>query len=220
MASFLHSFFVLSAGWTLIRAEEGIEVYRRFMGAGPGSQFACVMCNGVVNSAPKSVLELFEDNTRVPEYNSFYARGKDLETVAENTKVTWAATPPVFPFKPRDFVTVIHIRKLKDGTYVVLNRATTHSMAPPSPQYVRASIVLAANIIQPIPGHPNKCRLTMITQMDPGGFAPPMAVNHICTLGPIGFMKNIETAARRRPSRKVLQEKRRLAIEKKKQQPV
>ena len=39
----------------------------------------------------------------------------------------------------------------------------------------------------------------MITQVDPGGFAPPVIVNHICTLGPIGFLKNVEIAARKKP---------------------
>ena len=39
----------------------------------------------------------------------------------------------------------------------------------------------------------------MITQVDPGGFAPPVIVNHIYTLGPIGFLKNVEIAARKKP---------------------
>jgi len=167
-------------GWKLIREEDGYLVYRKFMGAaGPGSQYACVMCSGFINSDPKDVFALFEDNSRVSEYNSFYAKGTDLELVAENTKISWAATPPVFPFKPRDFCTLIHTRKLKDGTFVVLNTATTHPDAPPKPGYVRGSIVLGANIIKPVPGNSRKTHLTMLTQLDPGGFAPPVAVNHV-----------------------------------------
>lgn len=46
-----------------------------------------------------------------------------MEYVAEDTKIVWIGSPPIFPFKPRDFCTVIHIRKLKDGTVVVLNRS-------------------------------------------------------------------------------------------------
>jgi hypothetical protein len=46
-----------------------------------------------------------------------------LETVAENTKIVWACSPAIFPFKARDFCTVVHFRKLKDGTVVVLNRS-------------------------------------------------------------------------------------------------
>lgn len=186
-------------GWKLIKSESGYEVYRKFMTPGlPGSQFACIMCFGIINSSPQDVLNLFEDDSRVPEYNSFYADGKDLEIVADGTKVVWTGSPPIFPFKPRDFCTIVHIRKLKDGTFVILNRATNHPKAPQRPDYVRASIILAGNIIQPIPGYPKKCKLTMLTQIDPGGITPPWIVNHICSLGPIGFLKNVEMASKRK----------------------
>jgi hypothetical protein len=192
-------------GWKLLKEESGYKVWRKFMPPGmPGSQYACVMCSGIINASPTAVFSLFADNSRVPEYNSFYLRGKDLESIGDSTKVTWTATPPIFPFKPRDFVTAIHARKLKDGTIVVLNRAMQHAAAPVSSTYVRAQIILAANIIEPIKNDSKKCKLTMITQMDPGGFAPPVIINHICTLGPIGFLQNVEAAARKRnPGKKV-----------------
>lgn len=44
----------------------------------------------------------------------------------------------------------------------------------------------------------------MITQVDPGGFIPPMVVNQLCALGPIGFMKNIEAVANKPLSRRAL----------------
>lgn len=99
------------------------------------------------------------------------------------------------------------MRRLKDGTSIILNRATKHPLAPPSQDFVRASIILAANIIQPVAGNPNQCHLTMLTQMDPGGFAPPSIINHICTLGPIGFLKNVEVVSKRKPSKAVISQK-------------
>ena len=54
-----------------------------------------------------------------------------------------------------------------------------HPKAPVNKNYVRAQIVLGANIMQPILNEPNKCRLTMVTQIDPGGFTPPVLVNHV-----------------------------------------
>lgn len=59
---------------------------------------------------------------RVKEYNTLYDHGKDIEVVADNTKISWSCSTPIFPFKPRDFCTIVHIRKLKDGTFIVLNR--------------------------------------------------------------------------------------------------
>lgn len=166
-------------GWKKIREEDGYEVYRKMMGVGPGSQYACVLCLGIIKSPPKDVFALFEDDSRIREYNALVEKGRDIEVVADNTKVTWMGTPPVFPFKPRDFCTLIHTRKLKDGTYIVINKATTHPDAPTTAGYVRGAIVLGANIIEPVPGDGRKSKVTMIAQLDPGGFAPPVAVNHV-----------------------------------------
>lgn len=35
--------------------------------------------------------------------------------------------------------------------------------------------------------------------MDPGGFAPPVIVNKVTSLGPVNFFKDIEAAAQRPP---------------------
>jgi hypothetical protein len=45
-----------------------------------------------------------------------------IATIDERTKVVHSASITIFPFKPRDFVTVVHCRQLRDGTRLVLNR--------------------------------------------------------------------------------------------------
>jgi hypothetical protein len=42
---------------------------------------------GVIDASPRAITQLFEDNSRVAEYNKFYAEGRDLEDINENTKV-------------------------------------------------------------------------------------------------------------------------------------
>ena len=121
--------------------------------------------------------------------------GKDIEFVGEDTKVYWSHAVPIFPLKARDFCTVKHIKRLKDGTSVVVQRATDHPAAPITPDYVRGSIILGASIIEPVEHDPKKCLVTMITQLDPGGFTPAVIVNQVCTSGPIGFFKGLELAA-------------------------
>ena len=57
---------------------------------------------------------------------------------------------------------------------------TSSSPPPPSPHLPPTHFAHppAANIIQPLPGN-RKCKLTMLTQVDPGGFAPPVLINHV-----------------------------------------
>lgn len=53
------------------------------------------------------------------------------------------STPP--PKQARDFCTIVHYRKLKDGSLVVINRSADHVKAPRSDKYVRSEILLAGN---------------------------------------------------------------------------
>lgn len=96
---------------------------------------------------------------------------------------------------------------MKDGTVVVLNRATTHPDAPETKQFVRGAVLIGANIIQPMPNDPHLSRLTILTQVDPGGFSPPVVINQLSTYGPPQYFKDLEKAANRKPPRKVLPEK-------------
>lgn len=79
--------------------------------------------------------------------------------------MVWASSPPLFFFKPRDFCTVVHYRKLQDGTICVVNRSAEHPDAPRTSKYVRGEILMGANIIQPIPNEPNKALFTIVTQV-------------------------------------------------------
>jgi hypothetical protein len=47
---------------------------------------------------------------------------RDIAFVAENTRIFWTSSPALFPLKPRDFCTIIHVRQLRDGTSIILNR--------------------------------------------------------------------------------------------------
>lgn len=64
----------LNIGWKLIKSEDGFDVYRKFMGE--GSHFACVKCTGNINAPAQNIFELFEDNTRVKEYNTLFDKGR------------------------------------------------------------------------------------------------------------------------------------------------
>eukprot|EP00624_Nannochloropsis_granulata_P000143 evm.model.NODE_1050_length_13595_cov_28.766165.2 len=119
-------------GWEFVTETNGVRVHRKSLPSMDGklSKYCCVKATGILAASPADILTLFEDNTRVAEYNKFYAEGRDLEAINDCTKVVWAASPPMFFFKARDFCTVVHYRKLQDGTVVVVNRAVEHPDAP------------------------------------------------------------------------------------------
>lgn len=191
-------------GWEFVASRRGITVHRKFMPTWNGimSKFCCVRATGVLHASVEDVAELFEGNTRVAEYNKYYKEGRDLEHLSNATKVVWAASPPLFCFKARDYCTIVHYRKERDGTVIVLNRAAEHHLAPPSDRYVRAEVLMGASIIQPVKGDPGKCVFTTIAQINPGGLVPPFLVNKLCARGPIEFHHLVEEAAKRTRERR------------------
>ena len=182
-------------GWSLIKSDNGVDVYQKF----PGGKFACVKATTTINASPREVLDLLTDNSRVHHYNSLAEPGtmRDIEVVSEDTRVKWVRAMPMFPFKTRDFCTLVHVRKLKDGTVALVSTATSHTNAPVARKYCRASIVIGANIIRPIPTDKRKCKLSMLTQLDPGGIIPSVVINSVCSDGPLGFFDGVSKSITR-----------------------
>ena len=116
--------------------------------------------------------------------------------------MTWAAGPKYGIFKPRDFFSFVHYVKKSDGTRIVLNRPAYHSDYAPADTHVRACVLLAGNIMEPLDGG-QRTRYTQIAHVNPGGGADTKAiafiVNSLCALGPPSFIRKLETAAKNTP---------------------
>lgn len=163
------------------------------------AKFAAVKTSAVLAAAPEAVYQLFLDNTRVGEYNEMCQQLEDVQWLDPNTKVAWSVTGRFGPFKPRDFVTVVHFRQGKDGALMAVNRPATHPAKLPGETHQRGELLLAGNVIEPVPGRPDQARLTMITHCNPGGVADnavgAMVVNKLSKKSPIDFVRKVEAAA-------------------------
>lgn len=62
-------------------------------------QFACVKASAILSVPPEVVYLLFADNSRVGEYNEHCREVKDLEVLSQDSKITWAASGRMGPFK-------------------------------------------------------------------------------------------------------------------------
>ena len=204
------------AGWThVVTTADGVTVQKRKMPTGSyvkeedaaaGKKHAGVKSTGIIKAPIETVFDLFIDNDRVREYNEHIVKvrnvdvdiPKSLNPKSHWTKVTWSSSPKYGPFKARDFVSVVNYRKFNNGTCIILNRpAYLEGYEPQPSKYVRATVLLAANILTPTQnGHTH---LTQIAHINPGGGADTKLVakiaNRLCARGPPYFFKNLEKAA-------------------------
>ena len=195
-----------------------------------GSKHACVKSTGIIKAPLEAVFELFTDNTRVSEYNEHCKVIKDVHQFPKlirspfagnmggsgdsgggvdgnsggSTKITWASSPKYGPFKARDFVSVVNYRRFKNGTAVILNRPAYHPKYPPSKNFVRATVLLAGNVLEPHGPDGQHCKVTQIAHVNPGGGADTAAmawvINKLCSVGPPTFIRNLERAAQKTAS--------------------
>ena len=194
-------------GWEYVNMKDDVTVEKRFLPAGKfvdskdaakGSKHACIKSSGILKANAEDVYNLFLDNSRVSEYNEHCEVVKDIEYYPKkNTKIVWASSPKYGPFKARDFCSIVHYIKSPGGKYIILNRPAYHPSYPPSSKFVRATILLAANIIEPC--GKNCSKLTQIAHVNPGGGADNSAIawiiNQLCAVGPPTFIRKLEKAS-------------------------
>lgn len=204
-------------GWTFVAENQGVSVEKRFLAPGPfvdaadaraAGKHACVKSHGIVNAPPEAVFRIFQDRARVREYNEhvtdladvhfFPKKGKD-----NFSKITYAYGPKYGPFKPRDFLSVVHFQRFANDTFIILNRPAYVPEWRPKEGFVRATVLLAGNVIEPYGKTGQQSYLTQVAHVNPGGGADTPAVawiiNKLCAVGPPTFIRKLERAAQRTP---------------------
>ncbi|CAN0154647.1 unnamed protein product, partial [Phaeothamnion confervicola] len=196
---------VRADGWEHVTTSQGVTVWRNLLavagGGADGPQFACIKAAAVIDAPVDVVYRLFADNDRVHEYNEHCRELCDLEVLDSRTKITWAASGRMGPFKARDFCSLVHIRRLGDGTLAQVSRPARHRAAPCTDRYVRSEVLLAGNFMRPLPSDSSKTEFLSLTHLNPGGAAESragaMLVNNLAVNGPVTFVRRLEVAAQR-----------------------
>jgi hypothetical protein len=205
-------------GWIFVNKKDGVTVHKRFLQDAPvylsandviaGKKHAIVKSTGIIDAPPKDVFDLFLNNDRVKEYNEHCEVLKDVHTLPRQglvswSKIAWAASPKYSPFKAREFCSVVsYLQHANNGTYYILNRPAYLSMCPNHKgRYVKATILLAGNILEPHGDDGKQTKLTQIAHINPGGGADTAAIawliNKVCAVGPPSFVRKLEVAARK-----------------------
>lgn len=217
----VNAFYPLESGHvearSFVNSKDGVTVHKKYLHDSPlylqpqdinaGKKHAIVKSSGIIAASPKSVFDLFLNNRRVKEYNEHCEVVRDVLQYPKHNhdnwcKIAWAASPKYGVFRAREFCSVVaYFVHSSNGTYYILNRPAYLSKCPQSDKYVRATILLAGNIIEPYGAHGNQTRFTQIAHINPGGGADTAAVawliNKLCAFGPPTFIRKLERAAQR-----------------------
>ena len=202
--------------WMFIIKNQGVTVERRYLtpsgsfvsnaDASKGSKHACVKSTAILDVSPDHVFNMFIDYQKAKSYNEHIDLIQDVihfpKTSKHNwSKCTWVSTPKYGIFKPRDLLSIVNFIRYDNGTSIILNRPAYLKSYLPTDKYVRATVLLAGNIIRPHGLYGNQTHLTMLAQINPGGISDTPAaawiINKLCASGPPSFIRKLEHAAKK-----------------------
>eukprot|EP00762_Andalucia_godoyi_P007836 ANDGO_01771.mRNA.1 Steroidogenic acute regulatory-like protein 1 len=181
-----------ASGYEFVKAENGVRVYRK---KDAGSAFTAVKGTVVINK-PASEVALFIYDTvnhrRLWDDTLQEGRLLDtlLDTAEEKSLIEYALyKSPAMMVSQRDFVTGRYVKKMEDGSWVIVAVSTTHASAPEVKGVVRADTKQSGWVFRPSPEDPNKTFVTSVTAVDPKGWIPAPVVNAVAVKNPLSLAK-------------------------------
>jgi hypothetical protein len=144
---------------------------------GDEREYPCIKVYGTIDAPLEDVCTYLSREERMTEYNDILTERRDLEEIAPHSKITIATSPQVLFVKPREFVTFVHHKWLKDGSVIMVNQACEHKDAPAITEEgrgkaCRAYALRGATCISRDKEDPQKTRIAIISHAAAGGGIP------------------------------------------------
>eukprot|EP01062_Namystynia_karyoxenos_P032185 TRINITY_DN23754_c0_g1_i1.p1 TRINITY_DN23754_c0_g1~~TRINITY_DN23754_c0_g1_i1.p1 ORF type:complete len:773 (+),score=191.55 TRINITY_DN23754_c0_g1_i1:85-2403(+) len=84
-----------------------------------------------------------------------------------------------WPLSARDFVYLVAVKELNDGSIVIAQHSVVHPSVPQRGKTpVRGELHIAGYVVQPVPGRPDACRITQLGLVDPKGSIPTSVLEY------------------------------------------
>ncbi|XP_078386599.1 stAR-related lipid transfer protein 5 [Cetorhinus maximus] len=185
------------SGWRVCKKSNEVCVSWR-----PSSEYSGNLYKGegIIKATPQAVWECLKpvpDGLRV-KWDKNVKVFELIAAVDATVSVCRTVTPSaaVGIISPRDFVDVILIKQYEDG--MISSNATNveHPNCPPKPHYVRGFNHPCGCFCAPIPGEPQKTRLTTFFQTDLGGYLPQSVLDSFFPSSMAEFYSNLAKAAK------------------------
>ncbi|GCB75843.1 hypothetical protein scyTo_0015378, partial [Scyliorhinus torazame] len=155
---------------------------------------------GIIKAAPKDVWECLKpvpDGLRV-KWDKNVRVFELIAVINDAVSVCRTVTPSAAKglISPRDFVDVILIKQYEGG--IISSNATNveHPDCPPKPHFVRGFNHPCGCFCAPIPGEPQKTRLTTFFQTDLGGYLPQAVLESFFPSSMAEFYNNLAKAVK------------------------
>ncbi|XP_062828620.1 stAR-related lipid transfer protein 6 isoform X1 [Anolis carolinensis] len=187
--------------WKVERITKNIKVWSK-----PSEDFEGMLyrAEALVETPPDKLFPFLY----LPEHRSKWDKAvqsyRNVETIDKDTFIIHVITHS-YGFgmvSPRDFVSVVHIKKY-DGDLMTSNSVgVNHPSCPSCPKYVRGNNYPSGYACSPFPGNPQHTKFVAILQVDLGGLLLPSLISSVLPTTLVNFITDCKAGLRLRARRR------------------
>ena len=165
-----------------------------------GSDLPLVRSAGLINMPAEALMDLLVDSNRVKEYNKMSLGRTDLLVLQNEleggafggiTKVMRSETRPPMVRKTLSFTSILHVRKLEDGSgFKLVSRAVTSPVDSSLGGSLQSEILLSVNIIKNVEGNPGQCMMIAVNHIR-SPMVPMMIAKRIGLAAAVNFINDL-----------------------------
>ncbi|CDW89743.1 start domain containing protein [Stylonychia lemnae] len=160
-----------SAEWKILTEDkkEGLKIWQRTSESG----LKCMKAQAIIERKASDIIKVIGDTKYRNDYDPVYDHSNFLEKVAHQTFIVYQKTKKVAVVSSRDFIFVLHLNKMPDGTiYALVFSIDRDDLHPPEKNSVRGWLQLGGWKLQPMAEDPSKTLCTYQTEIDMKGSIP------------------------------------------------
>lgn len=191
---------VLPAETTAASEKEVLVWSGNFTHGRYGSELPAVRSAGLINMPAEALMDLLVDSNRVKEYNKMSLGRTDLLVLQNDldggtfggiTKVMRSETRPPMIRKTLSFTSILHVRKLDDGSgFKLVSRAVTSPVDSSIAGTLQSEILLSVNIIKKVEGNPNQCMMIAVNHIR-SPMVPMMIAKRLGLTAAVNFINDL-----------------------------
>ncbi|KAF9114621.1 hypothetical protein BGX27_010286 [Mortierella sp. AM989] len=158
----------------------------------------CYKIIAVMSNTPETTFDLLCDISRRVEWDPLCVEAKVITEIPPRVKIMYVRTKALWPTSSRDTLVLGTAKRMEDGRYMNVTSSVEHHLMPERTKegIVRMDTALAAQIIGPEPGHPDKARLIQVLDTDLKGWIPDKVIQLVSTKAVPGGIRKVNKILR------------------------
>lgn len=175
-----------AAAWTLVRQQDGIQVWKRHIADSPIAQS---LAKVTVKSKLSPLVALILDADNEHYWIDSVDRSKTLQQISTAKSYNYTLSNAPWPVSDRDAVVLTEATQDPVTHVVLIQSHATPDKLPEKKGVVRIKKVDSTWTLTPQPG--GKVEISYLLHSDPGGHLPAWLVNSMITDQPFNTLKNL-----------------------------